>query len=151
MCWGFFSIKKNFIKKRLQHRCFAVNIVKFLRKPILKKICERLLNVNHCNQLKGTIRHCTQLWDIKLSCYETSGPTVSKISRPDNFLFFFFFFFFFFLLIEFSNIYPPKWKTFPIKCRGHSAAQIWTVTLSWWRSLLNRNQSIDLFCKERKS
>ena len=29
--------------KRLQHRCFPVNIVKFLRTPILKNICERLL------------------------------------------------------------------------------------------------------------
>ena len=33
----------NFIKKRLQHRCFPVNIAKFLRTPILKNICERLL------------------------------------------------------------------------------------------------------------
>ena len=33
----------NFIKKKLQHRCFLVNIVKFLRKPILKNIYERLL------------------------------------------------------------------------------------------------------------
>ena len=32
----------NFIKKRLQHRCFPVNIAKFL-KPILKNIYERLL------------------------------------------------------------------------------------------------------------
>ena len=31
-----------FIKKRLQHRCFPVNIVKFLRTPILKNTCERL-------------------------------------------------------------------------------------------------------------
>ena len=29
--------------KRLQHRCFPVNIAKFLRTPILKNICERLL------------------------------------------------------------------------------------------------------------
>ena len=29
--------------KRLQHRCFLVNIAKFLKKLILKKICERLL------------------------------------------------------------------------------------------------------------
>ena len=29
----------NFIKKRLQHRYFPVNIVKFLRTPILKNIC----------------------------------------------------------------------------------------------------------------
>ena len=34
---------RNFIKKRLQHRFFPVNIVKFLRPPILKNICERLL------------------------------------------------------------------------------------------------------------
>ena len=29
----------NFTKKRLQHRCFSVNIAKSLRTPILKKIC----------------------------------------------------------------------------------------------------------------
>ena len=33
----------NFIEKRLQHRCFPVNIAKFLKTPILKNICERLL------------------------------------------------------------------------------------------------------------
>ena len=33
----------NFIKKRFQHRSFPVNIAKFLRKPILKNICKRLL------------------------------------------------------------------------------------------------------------
>ena len=32
-----------FIKKRLQHWCFSVNIAKLLRTPILKNICERLL------------------------------------------------------------------------------------------------------------
>ena len=32
----------NFIKNRLQHRCFSVNIAKFLRTSILKNICERL-------------------------------------------------------------------------------------------------------------
>ena len=34
---------RNFIKKRHQHRCFPVNIAKFLRVPISKNICERLL------------------------------------------------------------------------------------------------------------
>ena len=29
----------NFIKKRLQHRCFPLNIAKFLSTPILKNIC----------------------------------------------------------------------------------------------------------------
>ena len=33
----------NFIKKRPQHRCFHVNIVKFLRTPIFKNICEHQL------------------------------------------------------------------------------------------------------------
>ena len=32
----------NIIKKRLQHRCFPVNIAKFLRTPILKNICKQL-------------------------------------------------------------------------------------------------------------
>ena len=31
------------LKKRLQHRYFPVNIAKFLRTPILRNICERLL------------------------------------------------------------------------------------------------------------
>ena len=33
----------SFFSKRLQHRCFLVNIVKFLRIPILKNNHERLL------------------------------------------------------------------------------------------------------------
>ena len=33
----------NFIKKRLKHSCFSVKSEKFLRTPILKNICERLL------------------------------------------------------------------------------------------------------------
>ena len=35
--------RNNFIKERLQHRCFPVNNAKFLRTLILKSICERLL------------------------------------------------------------------------------------------------------------
>ena len=31
------------IKKRLQHRCFPVKFAKFLRTPILRNICQRLL------------------------------------------------------------------------------------------------------------
>ena len=38
LCWSLFFQKCcNFIRKRLQHRCFPVS------KPILKNICERLL------------------------------------------------------------------------------------------------------------
>ena len=35
----------NFIKKRLQHRCFPVNFAKFSGRPNLKNICERLILV----------------------------------------------------------------------------------------------------------
>ena len=49
LCWSLFSIKlqawipATLLKKRLQHRCFPVKVAKFLRIPILKNICERLL------------------------------------------------------------------------------------------------------------
>ena len=33
----------NFIEKRLQHKCFLIVTAKFLRIPVLKNICERLL------------------------------------------------------------------------------------------------------------
>ena len=36
-------LASNFSKKRLQIRCFAVNIAKFLRTSILKNICQSLL------------------------------------------------------------------------------------------------------------
>ena len=39
----------NFIKKRLQHRCFPVKFAKFLRIPILKNICKRLLRSHNSN------------------------------------------------------------------------------------------------------
>ena len=44
----------NFVKKRHQHRCFPVNITKFLRTPILKDICQRLL-------LKGINSNCVKI------------------------------------------------------------------------------------------
>ena len=42
----------NFVKKRLQYRCFPVDIAKFLRTPILKSICKQLL-LNVDNMFKG--------------------------------------------------------------------------------------------------
>ena len=42
----------NFIKMRLQHMCFSVNIAKFIRTPILKDICGLFLIYN-INQLTG--------------------------------------------------------------------------------------------------
>ena len=50
MCWSEYLFNKvaglkacNFIKERLQDRCFPMNIANFLRTPILKNIYERLL------------------------------------------------------------------------------------------------------------
>ena len=43
----------NFSTKRLQHRCFAVNIVKFLRTPTMKNICKRLLLHNKFQRLSS--------------------------------------------------------------------------------------------------
>ena len=42
LCLSLFN-KVFLIKKRLQHKCFPVNIVKFLRTPILKNIFIQLL------------------------------------------------------------------------------------------------------------
>ena len=44
-CVRVFLIKcvKNFVKKRLQHRCFPVKFAEFLRTLILKNMCERIL------------------------------------------------------------------------------------------------------------
>ena len=47
-------------KKACQHRCFNVNVAKFLRTPILKNICERLLlkiSTSETNLSKGGIIH----------------------------------------------------------------------------------------------
>ena len=45
----------NFIKKRLQHQCFPVNITKYLRTLIFKSICERLLRKIGSQILKNRI------------------------------------------------------------------------------------------------
>ena len=59
------GLQDNYIKKRIQHRCFPVNIAKFLGIPILKNICVRLLLVfckialldqKFCHILTGTKR-----------------------------------------------------------------------------------------------
>ena len=39
------GLQGNYIKKRIQHRCFPMNNAKYLRTPILKNICVRLLLV----------------------------------------------------------------------------------------------------------
>ena len=54
----------SFIKKRLQDRCFLVNIAKFLGKTILKDICERLLLKSWRKQVfckKGILKYLLKL------------------------------------------------------------------------------------------
>ena len=43
LCWSLFLIMLQAFRPGLQHRCFRVNIAKFLRTPILKNICKQLL------------------------------------------------------------------------------------------------------------
>ena len=66
------------MKKWLQHRYFPVNIAKFLRTPILKNICERLLLYcqiyMRCIQLKFSLRK-----------YETLYPTSCADGLDDIF------------------------------------------------------------------
>ena len=40
----------NFIKKRFQHKCFSMNITKFLKTLILKKICERQCQLKYLSK-----------------------------------------------------------------------------------------------------
>ena len=47
---------ESLFEKRLQHRCFPVNIAKFLRTPIFTNICERLLSHVFCTQLHIQIK-----------------------------------------------------------------------------------------------
>ena len=55
----------NRVKKRLHHRNFPVNFIEFLRTPILKNICERLLLNSKCYVLlKGSI--CYYRWIYKI-------------------------------------------------------------------------------------
>ena len=42
-----------FIKMRIQHRCFPVNIAKISGTPILKKICERFFLLLYSIQIYG--------------------------------------------------------------------------------------------------
>ena len=64
LCWSLFLNKNaglqcwNFIKKRLLHRFFPVNIARFLRTPVFKSICERLFErfTTWANNITGNTR-----------------------------------------------------------------------------------------------
>ena len=73
----------NFVKKRLQHRCFPVNNAKFLRTPILKKICW-LGVINRSNPyLTYEIRFevDTEEWLIAPFCWNKSWQTETSTSH----------------------------------------------------------------------
>ena len=69
---SFFIKACSFIKERLWHRCFLVNVAKFLRSPFLQKISGRLLLfrslfgetrldwIQHKNQLRQLTSKCSQ-------------------------------------------------------------------------------------------
>ena len=60
----------NFIKKRLQHRCFPVNIAKFVVTPVLKNSCVWLLlkiiiQKDFLEKLLVTVIIIWQIWTVK--------------------------------------------------------------------------------------
>ena len=71
LCW--LCIRAcNFIKKKLQHKCFPVKFTKVLRAPILKNICEGLLLYFQYNYHHHFYYHClhyhrkTRLYCLKI-------------------------------------------------------------------------------------
>ena len=69
----------NFIKKRPQHRCFPVNITKFLLLLISENICERLL----FDFFNGSLLHGPKgLWS---RLYD--GVRIQGLSHRSSFLF----------------------------------------------------------------
>ena len=85
----------NFIKERLQHRCFPLNITKFLKTPILKN-SERLLLIivissQESNQMQRCFETLVQVFSVNfvkflitrffteiLRWLLLSGPTLHK-------------------------------------------------------------------------
>ena len=67
------------IKKRLQHRCFPVNIAKFLRALVLKNICEQLLLTPFCNVCKvmAPVKHRSR--HLLVQSQQSKHQNVSEI------------------------------------------------------------------------
>ena len=68
----------NFIKKRLQYRCFPVNIVNSLRTPNLKNICERLLLYEKHSEPSQTSK--TEVFTKMVNDWKYGSKYVSDIS-----------------------------------------------------------------------
>ena len=56
----------NFIKKRLEHKCFPEKFAKYLRTPILKNICKRLLLQIEINSIKGKFDNLVEVTENQL-------------------------------------------------------------------------------------
>ena len=109
----------NFIKKRLQQRCFPVNIAKFLRTPILKNICERLL----LESSRSNSKTQNLLFFIENNQIDLQQQKIMEQGILKKYI---------------HNIHKSrKWKT---SC----AVKRWQRSPSWQRSLSYRNKSIDL-------
>ena len=109
----------NFIKKRLQQRCFPVNIAKFLRTPILKNICERLLLESYRSNSKTQ----NLLFFIENNQIDLQQQKIMEQGILKKYLY-----------------KCRKWKT---SC----AVKRWQRSPSWQRSLSYRNKSIDFLSK----
>ena len=93
----------NILKKRLQHRCFSVNIAKILRTLILVKTCEQLLLqfllftvnisswvlVSAFNSIGLLQRSCSRFKEFSLGCLVVGSSLIwkkRKISRNGHLL-----------------------------------------------------------------
>ena len=72
----------NFIKKRLQHRCFPVKFAKFLRRPILKNSCERMLLIVPQSARDTPVRKtCSKL---KMERVEANAQIIQSQQKRDT-------------------------------------------------------------------
>ena len=72
----------NFIKKRLQHRCFPLKFAKFLRTPILKNICDACFCTVHLVTVVATYKSEIYSWEVcKDENYQLSWRTFIKDRR----------------------------------------------------------------------
>ena len=73
----------NFIKKRLEHKHFPVNNAQFLRTPILKNICKRLLSCSfHLSRdINVNKTKCAICWFVSYMKNVNLNETCRWISR----------------------------------------------------------------------
>ena len=66
----------SYIKKRVQHRCFSVNIAKFSKTVILIEICKRLL-LNNVMRSYSSMKTVKQVWkSMTILCYNLFDTTI---------------------------------------------------------------------------